>query len=98
MNADELKKLQTPIKEKYREQPEAATITLKAQGNIGEGISCKVDTGKAIVEAGLHPATGGTGMLVCSGRYVARSIGCLRWCHTQRGGYCNWHCYFRRDS
>ena len=58
MNAEELKQIQTPIKEKYKAQPDAATITLKAQGNIGEGISCKVDTGKAMVEAGLHPATG----------------------------------------
>ena len=66
MNSDELKKLQAPLKDKYRERPEVATITLKASGSIGEGISCKVDTGKAIVEAGLHPATGGNGMLACS--------------------------------
>ena len=74
MNAEELKQLQTPIKEKYREQPESATITLKAQGNLGEGISCKVDTGKAIVEAGLHPATGGSGMLVCSGDMLLEAL------------------------
>ena len=67
MNADELKDLQAPIKEKYREHPETAIITLKAKGEIGDGISCKVDTGRALVEAGLHPATGGTGMLACSG-------------------------------
>ena len=67
MNADELKSLQGPLKEKYREEPESAIITLRAQGEIGEGISCKVDTGRAIVEAGLHPATGGTGLLACSG-------------------------------
>ena len=74
MNAEELKQLQTPIKERYRQQPDAATITLKAQGNLGEGISCKVDTGKAIVEAGLHPATGGTGMLVCSGDMLLEAL------------------------
>jgi uncharacterized OsmC-like protein len=67
MNSEELRNLQAPIKEKYREQPESAIITLKAQGNIGEGISCKVETGRAVVEAGLHPATGGDGMLACSG-------------------------------
>lgn len=74
MNAEELKQLQTPIKEKYRKQPESATITLKAQGDLGEGISCKVDTGKAIVEAGLHPATGGSGMLVCSGDMLLEAL------------------------
>ena len=58
MNADELKNLQAPIKQKYREQPDVAIITLKAQGKVGEGISCKVETGKTIVEAGLHKATG----------------------------------------
>ena len=67
MNADELKNLQAPIKEKYRQEPNSAIITLKARGEIGEGISCKVDTGRALVEAGLHPATGGTGLLACSG-------------------------------
>jgi uncharacterized OsmC-like protein len=67
MNAYELKSLQAPIKDKYREDPASAIITLKAHGQIGEGISCKVDTGRALVEAGLHPATGGTGLLACSG-------------------------------
>lgn len=67
MDAAELKSLQAPIKEKYKSDPASAVITLKSQGIIGEGISCKVETGKAIVEAGLHPATGGTGLLACSG-------------------------------
>jgi len=67
MNAEQLKNLQAPLKEKYRELPESAIITLRAKGEIGEGISCKVDTGRAMVEAGLHPATGGTGLLACSG-------------------------------
>ncbi|MBA2249157.1 MAG: OsmC family protein [Chitinophagaceae bacterium] len=74
MNATDLKNLQAPLKEKYREQPDAAIITLKAQGKIGEGISCKVDTGKALVEAGLHPATGGTGMLACSGDMLLEAL------------------------
>ncbi len=74
MNLEQLKKLQAPIKEKYREQPDAAFITLKAQGKIGEGISCKVETGKAIVEAGLHKATGGTGMLACSGDLLLEAL------------------------
>ena len=74
MNSDELKKLQAPLKDKYREHPEVATITLKASGKIGEGISCKVDTGKAIVEAGLHPATGGNGMLACSGDLLLEAL------------------------
>ena len=74
MNSDELKKLQAPLKDKYREHPEVATITLKASGKIGEGISCKVDTGKAIVEAGQHPATGGNGMLACSGDLLLEAL------------------------
>ena len=74
MNVTELKSLQAPLKDKYREQPESAIITLKAEGKIGEGISCKVETGKAMVEAGLHPATGGTGMLACSGDMLLEAL------------------------
>ena len=74
MNTEDLKAMQAPLKEKYREQPEAAIITLKAQGEIAEGISCKVDTGQALVEAGLHPATGGTGMLACSGNMLLDAL------------------------
>ena len=74
MNSEELKNLQAPLKEKYREQPESAIITLKAQGKISEGISCKVETGKALVEAGLHPATGGNGMLACSGDMLLEAL------------------------
>jgi uncharacterized OsmC-like protein len=74
MNASELKNLQAPLKEKYQTQPDSALITLRAQGNIGEGISCKVDTGKALVEAGLHPATGGDGMLACSGDMLLEAL------------------------
>ena len=67
MNAAELKSIQAPLKDQYRNDPASAIITLKATGKIGEGISCKVETGKAVVEAGLHPATGGNGLLACSG-------------------------------
>ena len=74
MNATELKNLQAPLKDKYREQPDAAIITLKAEGKIGEGISCKVETGRAMVEAGLHPATGGTGILACSGDMLLEAL------------------------
>ena len=74
MNSEELKNIQAPIKEKYREQPDAATITLKAQGKIGDLISCKVETGRALVEAGLHPATGGNGMLACSGDMLLEAL------------------------
>jgi uncharacterized OsmC-like protein len=74
MNSVELKSLQEPIKEKYRTDPASAIITLKAQGKVGEGISCKVETGKAMVEAGLHPATGGTGMLACSGDMLLEAL------------------------
>ncbi|MDJ1472786.1 OsmC family protein [Xanthocytophaga flava] len=74
MTSEELKNLQAPLKEKYREQPDVAMITLKAQGIIGEGISCKVETGKALVEAGLHPATGGTGLLACSGDMLLEAL------------------------
>jgi uncharacterized OsmC-like protein len=74
MNSEQLKNIQAPIKEKYREQPDAAIITLKAHGKIGNGISCKVETGKAIVEAGLHKATGGSGMLACSGDLLLEAL------------------------
>ncbi len=74
MNSEELKSLQAPLKEKYRQHPASAVITLKARGKAGDGISCKVETGKAIVEAGLHPATGGTGMLACSGDMLLEAL------------------------
>jgi len=74
MNATELKNLQTPLKEQYRNNPESAIITLKAEGKIGEDISCNVETGRAIVKAGLHPATGGTGMLACSGDMLLQAL------------------------
>jgi len=74
MNAEQLKALQAPIKAKYKENPAAAVITLRAQGRIGEGIACRVDTGRALVEAGLHPATGGSGMQACSGDMLLEAL------------------------
>jgi len=74
MNGAELKNVQAPLKEKYRAEPAAALITLRAEGKIGEGVSCKIQTHQAIVEAGLHPATGGTGMLACSGDLLLEAL------------------------
>ena len=74
MDAAELKELQTPIKARYRDHPDAAVITLKAQGAIGEGVTCSVETGRALVEAGLHPATGGTGLHACSGDMLLEAL------------------------
>lgn len=74
MEANELRAIQAPLKEHYRQEPESALITLKAQGRLGEGITCKIATGKALVEAGLHPATGGTGMSACSGDMLPEAL------------------------
>lgn len=74
MNSEELKNLQAPLKEKYQSSPDSAIITLSSNGNIGKNISCKVETGRALVEAGLHPATGGTGMLACSGDLLLEAL------------------------
>jgi len=74
MNADDLRAVQAPLKERYRDAPEAALITLRAQGRIGEGLSCKIETGKALVAAGLHPATGGDGRAACSGDMLLEAL------------------------
>ena len=77
MNADELRSLQAPIKEGYRQRPETALVTLRAEGRIDEGITCKVETGKTLVEAGLHPATGGDGLGACSEDMLLEAlVGC----------------------
>jgi uncharacterized OsmC-like protein len=77
MNADELRALQAPLKAQYRERPETGLVTLRAQGRIGEGINCKIETGKARVEAGLHPATGGDGLSACSADMLLEAlVGC----------------------
>jgi uncharacterized OsmC-like protein len=74
MNTEELKALQAPLKEKYKTTPGEAIITLKASGKVDEGISCKIETGRALVKAGLHPATGGDGLLLCSGDLLLEAL------------------------
>jgi uncharacterized OsmC-like protein len=75
MDAETLKALQAPIKQKYRDAPDSAVITLKAEGTVGaEGVTCKVDTGRALIEAGLHPAAGGDGMAACSGDMLLEAL------------------------
>jgi len=69
-----LREIQSPLKQRYRETPEAAMITLKVQGRLGEGITCTVNTGKMLVEAGLHPATGGNGLALCSGDMLLEAV------------------------
>ncbi len=75
MKAQELRERQTPLKERYKLSPAAAMITLEAEGSLGEeGISCKIQTGKALVEAGLHPSTGGSGLQACSGDMLLEAL------------------------
>ena len=74
MDAATLKSLQAPLKDKYRETPDAAVVTLTAEGHIGDGVTCSVRTGKALIEAGLHPATGGNGMHACSGDMLLEAL------------------------
>ncbi len=74
MNAQELRALQAPIKERYKQEATAAVVTLRATGRMAEGIACRVDTGRAMVEAGLHPATGGSGLQACSGDMLLEAL------------------------
>ncbi|WP_159715801.1 OsmC family protein [Geminicoccus flavidas] len=75
MNGDELRAMQAPLKDRYRSEPEAALVTLRASGSLdGEGIACRVETGRALVEAGLHPATGGSGLQACSGDMLLEAL------------------------
>jgi len=74
MTRDELRETQAPLKERYREQPDAALITLEADGTLDEGISCSVGTGQALVRAGLHPGTGGDTSLACSGDMLLQAL------------------------
>ena len=74
MNADELRALQAPLKARYREQPESAQLTLRATGRLGQGVTCSVATGKLLVTAGLHQATGGTGAAACSGDMLLEAL------------------------
>ena len=77
MNADELRSLQAPLKAQYREHPETALVTLRAKGRVGGNITCKIETGKARVEAGLHSATGGDGLSACSADMLLEAlVGC----------------------
>ena len=75
MKGEELREMQAPLKTQYREQPESAVVTLRAVGELGDtGLTCKVDTGRALVEAGLHPATGGNGLSACSGDMLLEAL------------------------
>lgn len=74
MKADELRTMQAPLKDRYRETPGAARLTLRASGRLGDGVTCRVDTGRALVEAGLHPATGGNGLAACSGDMLLEAL------------------------
>ncbi len=74
MNAEELRARQAPLKDRYRNQPESAVVTLRAEGALGQGIACSVATGRALVEAGLHPATGGDGAQACSGDMLLQAL------------------------
>src|SRR2546430_11711377 len=77
MNADELRSLQAPVKAQYRERPETALVTLRAEGRVGQNMTCKIESGKARVEAGLHPATGGDGQSACSADMLLEAlVGC----------------------
>lgn len=74
MEAEELRALQAPLKQQYRNDPAKAVVTLRASGSLGDGVSCRVETGRALVEAGLHPATGGSGLQVCSGDMLLEAL------------------------
>ena len=74
MERDELRALQAPLKEQYKAEPDAAMVTLSASGTLGEGVSCSVQTGRALAQAGLHPASGGDGSLLCSGDMLLEAL------------------------
>jgi uncharacterized OsmC-like protein len=74
MNMNDLRGMQAPLKERYQSEPDAALITLRAEGRIGERVTCSIQTGKALVEAGLHPATGGPGAFACSGDMLLEAL------------------------
>ena len=75
MNVEQLRELQAPLKSRYRDEPESAVITLRAKGEVGqEGLACRVETSRALVEAGLHPATGGSGLQACSGDMLLEAL------------------------
>ncbi|HSI07078.1 MAG: OsmC family protein [Rariglobus sp.] len=74
MNSEQLRSQQAPIKQKYRDEPAAALVTLRAEGRLADGVACRVDTGRALIEAGLHPATGGSGEKACSGDMLLQAL------------------------
>jgi uncharacterized OsmC-like protein len=74
MKSEELRSLQAPLKEQYRKEPETAMVTLKANGRLSEGVTCKIETGKALIDAGLHKATGGDGLHICSGDLLLEAL------------------------
>lgn len=74
MDRDQLRAVQAPLKQRYREDPESALVTLRAEGSLEERVACSISTGKAVVEAGLHPATGGTGLQACSGDMLLQAL------------------------
>lgn len=76
MNREQLSALQAPLKHRYREDPAAACLTLSAEGQLGEGLACRIETARAQVEAGLHPATGGSGLQLCSGDMLQALVAC----------------------
>ena len=98
MNADELRSLQAPLKAQYRERPDTALVTLRAEGQVGQNITCQIETGKARVEAGLHPATGGDGRSACSADMLLEAlVGCAGR-NFKRGRYRSKHSFARRDD
>ncbi len=74
MDQTALRALQAPLKARYKDDPDAALFTLRAQGQLGEGVTCRVSTGRALAEAGLHPATGGSGLELCSGDMLLEAL------------------------
>ena len=74
MDRETLRRVQEPLKERYRNEPESALVTLHAEGALGDGVTCSVQTGRALVEAGLHPASGGPGISVCSGDMLLQAL------------------------
>jgi uncharacterized OsmC-like protein len=74
MDRDALRAAQAPLKDRYREEPAAALVTLRAEGTLGDGVTCSVETGRALADAGLHPATGGDGLSLCSGDMLLQAL------------------------
>lgn len=74
MKTDDLRALQAPLKQQYKDDPRQALVTLRASGSLGTGVSCRVETGRSLIEAGLHPATGGSGLQACSGDMLLEAL------------------------